>query len=473
MFKLPLKYKNVYLVGIKGVGMTMLAQFLKAAGAQVSGSDIPEVFLTDKILKRSGIKVFLGFREENIPMDIKTVIYSSAYSPSNNVELAALVEHPKIKLVSYAAALGEIFSQHQGVAVCGSHGKTTTSAWLGYVLDRAGANPSVLVGSGVPQLGGSAKLGKSRLFVAEVDEYQNKLQYFQPYGVLLNNIDYDHPDFFPTKKSYTQVFTDFVTKIPRSGFLVANHSDAQVRKLYPQLKGRLWTYDLFTDEVAALKAHKQVNLSAYDYEIKKGRQYFSVLGYGRFKIQLLGRHNIYNALAVLGAALDLKIPLPLIKKYLALFKGTVRRAQPLGVYQGVPVFDDYAHHPTEVKATLSAFSEAYPHKRLVAVFHPHTFTRTKALFKDFITSFVAADEVVIIDIYGSARERQGGISSRDLVKAIQEFNKKQKHHQRVVHRTDLEDVEAYLRRTLKQGDLLLLLGAGDIFRVGEKLIANK
>ncbi len=473
MFKLPSKYKRVYLVGIKGVGMTMLAQFLKAAGARVSGSDTPETFLTDKILKHSGIKVASGFAVKNIPADASTIIYSSAYSPDNNVELAALVKQSKVKLISYAVALGDIFSRQRGIAVCGSHGKTTTSAWLGYVLDRVGAKPSVLVGSGVPQLGGSAKLGQSNLFVAEVDEYQNKLQYFQPYGVLLNNIDYDHPDFFPTKKSYYQVFADFVAKIPRTGFLVSNNSDAQVRKTFAHLKGRLWTYDLFADEAAAQRAHnQQVSLAAYNYEIKNGRQYFSVLGYGRFKIQLLGKHNVYNALAVLGAALDLKIPLPLIKKYLALFKGTVRRAQSLGTYQGIPVFDDYAHHPTEVKATLNAFAEAYPQKRLVAVFHPHTFTRTKALFKDFISSFPAASELIVIDIYGSAREKHGGVSSSELVQAIKKFNAQHKHHQKVVHRSDLADVEAYLRRSLKKGDLLLLLGAGDIFRVGERLIKN-
>jgi len=403
MFKLPAKYQNVYLIGIKGVGMTMLAQFLQASGAKVSGSDVAETFLTDKVLRQAKIKFASGFDPRNIPSNVKTVIYSSAYTPENNVELAALGRNNEVKQFSYAAALGEIFSAHHGIAVIGSHGKTTTSAWLGYVLDKAGLEPSILVGSSVPQLGGSAKLGKSDLFIAEVDEYQNKLQYFQPVGALLNNIDYDHPDFFPTKSSYFQAFANFVAKIPTRGFLVTNDNDAAVRRTYPYLKGKLINYNLFTDEAAAKAAAKRVKLAAYDYRLEKGWQYFKVYGYGEFKTQILGRHNVLNALAVIGASLELELPLETVKKYLATFKGTTRRAQLMGKYQGIPIFDDYAHHPTEIKATLETFAAAYKGKRLVAVFHPHTFSRTKALFKDFARSFADAKELIVLDIYGSAR----------------------------------------------------------------------
>lgn len=473
MFKLPEKYERVYLIGIKGVGMTMLAQFLQASGAKVSGSDVAEVFLTDKVLRSAKIKFSSGFSLKNIPPNVKTVIYSSAYTAENNVELAALENNHEIRKFSYAAALGEIFSAHYGVAVIGSHGKTTTSAWLGYVLDRAGLEPSILVGSSAPQLGGSAKLGAKDLFVAEVDEYQNKLQYFQPVGALLNNIDYDHPDFFPTKSSYFQVFANFVAKIPTRGFLVTNDNDAAVRKTYPYLKGRLINYNLFTDEAAARAASKRVKLAAYDYRLEGGWQYFQVYGYGRFKVKLLGRHNVFNALAVIGASLELGLSIDTVKKHLATFKGTTRRAQLLGKYQGISIFDDYAHHPTEIKATLETFSAAYPDKNLVAVFHPHTFTRTKALFKDFARSFSAADTLIVLDIYGSAREERGGVSSEELVAAIQAVNKTSKSHQKVVYQADLAAVEKYLRANLKARDLVLLLGAGDIFRVGHNLVKKK
>jgi len=464
------KYQKVYLVGIKGVGMTMLAQFLKEKGAQVSGSDISDVFLTDKVLKKEKIKVAKNFAIKNIPTEIDLVIYSSAYNQDNNIELAYLAKEKKIRVLNYASALGEIFSDYEGIAVCGSHGKTTTSAWLGYVLWKANLKPNVLVGSSVPQFKSSGLTGESKLFVAEADEYQNKLQYFSPHGVVLNNIDYDHPDFFKTKAAYFKAFHDFVIKIPKHGFLVANDSDKQIRSLYSDVKGWLLNYDLVYDDKEYLKKKNKVKFLAYDYRIEDGYQYFKVNDFGEFKIKLIGRHNVYNALAVLAASYALGLEVTEIKKHLATFLGTTRRAQYLGDFKTVPIFDDYAHHPTEVRSTIEAFKEAYPKKRLVTVFHPHTFTRTLALFDDFKKSFSGADELIVIDIYGSARETQGGTSSKELIKAITAWNKEQSVRQKVVHQTDLVAVEKYLRENLKANDLLLLMGAGDIFRVGEKLL---
>lgn len=464
------KYKKVYMVGIKGVGMTMLAQFLKEKSSIVIGSDIPDVFLTDKVLHKEKIKVFAKFDVKNIPTDVNLVIHSSAYNPDNNIELAYLAGQKKVRVLNYASALGEIFSAYQGVAVCGSHGKTTTSAWLGYVLSRAKLEPNVLVGSSVPQFKSSGLVGSSNLFVAETDEYQNKLQYFSPFGVVLNNIDYDHPDFFKTKAAYFKVFKDFVTKIPGDGFLVANDSDKQIRSLYSSNKGWLLNYEFVETEKEYLKKKAKVKFVAYNHRIENGFQYFKVNDLGEFKIKMLGRHNIYNALAVLAASYALGLEITEIKKHLATFLGTTRRAQYLGKFKEVEIFDDYAHHPTEVKTTIAAFKEAHSKKRLVTVFHPHTFTRTLALFDDFKKSFSGADELIIIDIYGSARETQGGTSSKELIKAIQTWNKEQGIRQKVVHQTDLAAVEKYLRENLKANDLLLLMGAGDIFRVGEKLL---
>ncbi len=464
------KYKKVYLVGIKGVGMTMLAQFLKEKGSVVTGSDIPDVFLTDVVLKKEKIKVFENFAISNIAKDTNLVIHSSAYTPENNLEIAYLVKNKKIRILNYASALGEIFSSYQGIAVCGSHGKTTTSAWLGYVLHKASLNPNVLVGSSVPQFKSSGLVGLSNLFVAETDEYQNKLQYFFPYGVVLNNIDYDHPDFFKTKTAYFKAFKDFIVKIPSDGFLVANDNDKQIRSLYSENQGWLLNYDFVDSESDYLKKKAKVKFVAYDHRIENGYQYFKVNDFGEFKIRLIGRHNIYNALAVLAASYALGLEVSEIKKHLATFLGTTRRAQYLGDFKMIPIFDDYAHHPTEVMSTISAFKDAYPKKRLVTVFHPHTYTRTLALFDDFKKSFGGTDELIIIDIYGSARETQGGTSSKELIKAIKDWNKEQGIRQLVVHQTDLTAVEQYLREHLQTNDLLLLMGAGDIFRVGEKLL---
>ncbi|MFA6194180.1 MAG: UDP-N-acetylmuramate--L-alanine ligase [Patescibacteria group bacterium] len=486
--------KIFYLIGIKGVGMTMLAQFLAAHGHNVSGSDIIDSFMTDKVLKTGKIKVLSPFAIENIPARPDVIIYSSAFNEKNNPEMAHIKKYQalfkNIPVLAYAEALGQIFNEYYGIAVCGSHGKTTTSAWLGYVLMKAGKKPNVLVGSRVPQFSGSSLKGSSKYFVAEVDEYQNKLQYFRPAGVVLNNIDYDHPDYFKTKAAYAQVFVDFIKKIPASGFLIVNNRDEASQKIKKNCRGRVYSYDLAPKAETFVEAEEAVGgkseYLAYDWRLKNGHQIFKVAyreislkgqtrleavsGLGEFKIRLWGKHNVLNALAVIAASRELKVPLDKIRSGLALFTGTERRAQILGKYHGALIIDDYAHHPTEIAATLSGLRAHYPDKKIITVFHPHTFTRTKALFKDFVKSFVMSDELVILDIYGSAREKQGGVSSSQLAAAILKLNKARKIIQPVKHLGAMKEATAYLRRHLTSKDVLLLMGAGDVFRIGEDLL---
>lgn len=467
------KKQNIYLIGIKGVGMTMLAQFLREKGNELSGSDITDTFLTDKVLKKERIKVFSPFAEKNIPAKADLIIHSSAFTAKNNIEMAALEKNPerfrKIPVISYAEALGGVFNDYKGIAVCGSHGKTTTSAWLGYVLNKAGKSPSVLVGSRVPQFNGSSLLGKSKYFVAEVDEYQNKLQYFKPTGVVLNNIEFDHPDFFKDQAAYTKVFADFVKKIPRVGFLVINNSDKEINKIKKYCRGQIITYDV----AGVGETVPTVNYLAHDLRIKNGYQYFSVNDWGEFKISLWGKHNVFNALAVIAASRALKVSIVDIKRHLAGFKGTERRAQILGKYNGALIIDDYAHHPTEVKATLEGIKAREKNKNLITVFHPHTFTRTKALFKDFVGSFALTDELIILDIYGSAREKQGGVSSAQLAAKIKEHNQKRRIKQSVTAIATILQAVEYLKKRLHKKDVLLLMGAGDVFRVGNELLGKK
>jgi len=467
------KTKNIYFIGIKGVGLTMLAQFLAAQGNKIYGSDIADVFLTDKVLRDAKIKVFSPFSPSNIPVRIDMIVYSSAYNENNNVELAYIKNTParfkNIPLLPYAAALGEVFNQYYGIAVCGSHGKTTTSAWLGYVLWKAGKQPNVLVGSRVPQFKGSSLKGGKKYFVAETDEYQNKLQYFQPRGVILNNIDYDHPDFFKTKSSYTKVFADFLKKIPAAGFLIVNKRDVESQKIKKHCVGQVISYDLVTASFGA-----GADYLADDLRRVNGRQIFRLNYRGRdlgeFKIGLWGKHNVLNALAVIATARKLGVADAVLKKHLLGFKGTERRSQVLGNYHGALIIDDYAHHPTEIKATLEGLRAHYPTKKIITVFHPHTFTRTKALFDDFTRSFTAADKLIILDIYGSAREKQGGVSSRQLAAAIKRFNRTDKFSQPVLYIPTIPVAASHLRATLKKSDLLLLIGAGDVFRIADRLL---
>ncbi len=462
------KIKNVYLIGIKGVGMAMLAQFLQASGYNVFGSDVKETFPTDKTLKYAKIKFKSGFSLTGFPEKIDLVIHSSAFTPQNNIELKYFLDNNYPVLV-YAEALGHFFNQHLGIAVCGSHGKTTVTSWLGFVMSYSGKKPNVLTGSYVKQFKGSALIGDSSNFIIEADEYQNKLRFFKPYGVVLNNIDFDHPDYFKTRQQYFQVFLDFVQKIPKNGFLITNAEDRLNVKVAQKNKGANIFYS-----ISDLKLKSDIKVKkiyqARNIRLVKGNQIFELWlnskKLGDLKIVLPGRHNILNALAVSAGALELGVDFSQLKKSLPLFKGAARRFDVLGMYKGAVIIDDYAHHPSEVKASLQAVSQRYPDKRIITVFHPHTFSRTKALLNDFATSFSVADKLYVIEIYSSARESASAVSSLDLIKKIKEFNQTKKKRQEVKYFKDLDETEKYLPDIISQDDVVLLLGAGDIFRVG-------
>jgi UDP-N-acetylmuramate--alanine ligase len=499
------KIKKIYMIGVKGVGMTMLAQYFSALGVEVVGSDTDEKFMTDKALKKAGVKVIEKFDDKNIPADADLIVYSTSYNRENNVEVAAVINPPKphpipllrkergkskvgkVRALTYAEALGGVFNQKYGVAVVGSHGKTTTTAWLGFVMEKAGLSPSAMVGSFVPQFDGLSLAGKSDYLVVEADEYQNKLQFFNPKGVLLNNIDYDHPDFFPTEEEYKNVFIEFIKKIPKAGFLIANFDDPIIRKVANvNCKGKVISYAI----------NEAGDYVAYDIKEQGGRQYFKVkLGVGDdideddyfgennlgdFSVGLSGKHNISNALAVIAACIEFGIELVDIRKYLSEFTGTARRMEAMGEFHGATIIDDYAHHPTEIKATLEGARQTYKDKKIIVVFHPHTFTRTKALLDDFAKSFGDADEVIVLDIYGSAREkqarlrdataRQGGVHSRDLVAAIKKQENKKAIKQEIKYISTLKECEEYLRKNIERGDVVILMGAGDVFRIGENLV---
>ena len=460
------KTKTAYLIGIKGVGMTMLAQTLVSLNYKVIGSDVIDTFLTDKALKRSKIKVLSPYSIENIYKEADLIVYSSA-ALHNNIELDYILKNKKLfkksRILSYAQALGEIFNKYNGLAVCGSHGKTTVSAWLGFTLKSLDMSPKVLVGSYVYQFKGATYIGNSKFFIAEVDEYQNKLQYFKPNIVVLNNIDFDHPDYFKTKKDYIKVFADFIKKIPKTGYLIANFDDPQVFKLAKTTKAKVISY--------AIESKEKVDLRASKIEFKNLKQSFLV-NEEKFSTKLLGKYNVSNALAVLATLYALKIDLKKAKKILANFAGTSRRFELKGYFKNIPVYDDYAHHPSEVKAVLKAFKDMYPKKRIVCVFHPHTFSRTKALINDFAQSFFLCDLLGVLEIYPSAREKKIKLSSLDLIAEIKTENKKKNFKQSIKYLKDFDQSEVWLKKNLKKDDVLILLGAGDIFRVADRLLKN-
>ncbi len=456
------KIKKIYMIGIKGVGMTMLAQFYNSKNIKILGSDISEKFMTDKVLKKCNIEVIEKFNKKNIPKDTDLIIYSSAYNKNNNQEVAEAIKLKKA-ILTYGEALGNTFNLYDGIGIVGSHGKTTTSAWLGYIMNQTNLKPNVMVGARVPQFNGSALINKSNLLIAELDEYQNKFKYIKPSTILLNNIDYDHPDFFPTKTSYKQVFIDLIKKIPKNGLLIANYDDITTKKIAKEYaKCKIISYSLKKNNAE----YRASNIKQLD-----GNQEFKVktkkTNLGLFRIKLCGEHNILNALSVIATSIEYGINPINIRKYLADFNGTERRMQILGKYNKAIIIDDYAHHPTEIKTTLDGVKKTYNKKNIICVFHPHTFTRTKSMINEFGSSFHNADEIIVLDIYGSAREKHGGINSQDIVDKIK---KNKTNTKNIQHIPNLNDCEKYLRARINKNDVVLLMGAGDVFRIGQNLV---
>ena len=456
-----LKVKKIYCVGIKGSGVAAVAQILKARGFSVSGSDTGEKFFTDAILKRDAIPYFEVFSPDHLDESIDLVIHSTAYSEENNVEVGKAKELG-LPMLSYPEMLGVLFNERVGIAVCGSHGKTTTSALLASVLQKAGLDPGAVIGSQVMDWDSSVLSGVGEYFVAETDEYQNKLQYYNPWSAILTSVDWDHPDFFPNVASYKKAFKDFVARIPHTGFLVVWGDSVDTIDVAKSTRARIVTYGFGEDS-----GYRVTNCDTLSEGAKKIQTFEVICGeekMGTFQTSLSGKHNVLNCTAVIALASKMGIDLEVIRQAVAGFSGTKRRFEQIGEYNGALLIDDYAHHPDEIKATLGGARTRFPESQIYVVFHPHTFTRTKALLSEFSQSFDDADKVVIIDIYGSAREEHGGVSSQDLVKLINKYT-----HEKAEYVPTINEAIEYFSKILKEGDVLITMGAGDVWKIAEKL----
>ncbi len=455
------------MIGIKGAGMTALAELLSKRGIYITGSDTDEVFFTDRILKKIGIVYAEKFDVNNIPAKVSAIIYSTAYSQENNIELAEAYKR-NVPIFSYPEALGMLTHEKLTLAVCGTHGKTTTSALLADTLRNTGSDPSAIVGSRIMNWEGNALVGNGDFFVLEADEYQNKLAKYEPFAVILTSVDFDHPDFFTDQDQYMQVFKDFVKRIPHHGVLIYCNDQASVVNIANEAVCQKLSYGFVSGsdfQITHYEAKEITSLVSKD-GIK---QSFDVLydehSLGTFQLKLAGLHNAKNATAVLALCTFLKQDIHQIKKAFEKFQGTERRFEYIGEHYGALVYDDYAHHPEEIKATLLAFRELYPHRRIRVVFHPHTFTRTKALLTDFSQSFDTADEVYVLDIYGSAREVKGGVSSSELVQLINRFVPG-----KAVYESSETALLQFFEETMGRNDLIITLGAGDVWKISHSLV---
>ncbi len=472
-----MKGKHIHFVGVKGVGMAPLSIIAKEAGFEVSGCDIEEEFITDEPLKKAGITPLVGFSKEHL-RGLDLVITTGAHGGFDNEEVKSAKEQ-NIRVLTQGEAVGvfmkgEIFARSDliGISVAGSHGKTTTTAMIATVLSENNMDPSFVIGTGnVPSLGSCGHYGKGRYFVAEADEYvtepvyDKKVKFLWQYPkiAIFTNIEFDHPDVYSSIDELRDAFRNFSKHVEANGALIANGDDAQTEKLLKDYKGRVIRFGYS---------------SRNDFRIKKvdisfEQTFFWIDAYntslGEFALKVTGEHNVLNATAAIIASLEVGLDVSHIKKALTHFTGSKRRFEYIGKLQsGALLFDDYAHHPTEIKKTLKAFVQTYPKRNIVCIFQPHTYSRTKALFSEFVHSFYDCKELICIPVYPSLREKEDpAVSSEALVSSIKRFQRN------VQFLPNISNVVQYLeQKAYKDDTIIITMGAGDVYKINSKLITN-
>ena len=448
----------VHFIGIGGISMSGLAEILLEEGFQISGSDSKESPLTDTLEKR-GAKIYYGQRASNISDSVQAVVYTAAIHP-DNPEFACAKEK-ELPMLTRAELLGQIMrNYHTSIAVAGTHGKTTTTSMISHILLKGECDPTISVGGILPAIGGNIRVGNSEVFLTEACEYTNSfLSFFPTMGIILN-IDADHLDFFKDIEDIRRSFRKFAQLLPEDGTLIINADTPEYRSIIEGLPCRVITYSLTgsADYTASNITYDQYGHASFTVNYQG-----SSLGVCALKVP--GIHNVSNALASIAAGRVLDLSWEVISRGLESFTGTDRRFQYKGTVAGVTIIDDYAHHPTEIRATLHA-AQNYPHKKIWCVFQPHTYTRTKALMPEFADALSLADHVVLADIYAARETDTLGISSEDLQKKIAALGTPCEYF------PTFDEIENFLLENCTQGDLLITMGAGDVVNIGEQLLGK-
>lgn len=438
--------------------MSGIAEVLSNLKFQVSGSDLNRSKNTERLENLLGVKVYVGHAAENIG-DAEVVVYSSAVRPDNPEIVAA--REKKIPVIPRAEMLAELMTlKPYSVAVSGSHGKTSTTSMVAAVLGHAGIDPTTIVGGVVDTLGSNAKLGQSEWFVTEADESDRSFLMLYPTIAVVTNIDREHMESYAGMEDVFDCFTEFVNKVPFYGAAILCMDDPHVQSIIPRVTRRIVTYGLSSQADVAAK------------DISFNREFgssFTVLNrgelLGKIELPVPGRHNVYNALAATAVALELDVEFPKIAEAFAGFRNADRRFQYKGTVGDVKVFDDYGHHPTEVAATLEAAKMSAEGRRIVVVFQPHRYTRTKDLMEEFATSFNNADRLFLLDIYPASEKPIEGITAEVLAKKIEGFG-----HKGVRYIGGIESAAASVAEELQPNDLLITLGAGSITRLSDEIL---
>ncbi len=448
---------HIYFIGIGGISMSALAEVLLSKGFAISGSDRKTSPLTLS-LEEKGAHIFYEQLYENLTDDIDLVVYTSAIHEDHPEWRAA--NALSIPILTRAQLLGQMMKNYPiPVAVSGTHGKTTTTSMISEVLLAADTDPTLAVGGILKSIGGNLRIGHSDYFVTEACEYTNSFLSFFPKISIILNIEEDHLDFFKDLADIRNSFRRFAQLLPSDGALIINGAIPAYEEITGDLPCRVITYGL---------------LEPYDYTAKdisydeKGRACFTLSAKNQgeitgFRLGVPGEHNIDNALSVIALADLLSIDMTIVKKALADFKGTDRRFEYKGTFNGISIIDDYAHHPTEITATLQAAAN-YPHQKIWCIFQPHTFTRTKAFMKEFAQALSLSDEIILAEIFPARETDNLGISSRTLQKEIEALGKN------CYYFPTFSEIEKFVSSNLQPGDLLITMGAGDVVNIGENLL---
>ena len=447
------KIQKIHFIGIGGIGMSGIAEVLLNLGYQVSGSDLRESDITRRLVELGG-QIAYGHAAENVGQ--ADVVVTSTAVHGNNVEVAE-AQRLLIPVIPRAEMLAELMRMKYGIAVAGTHGKTTTTSMVATVLTHGGIDPTAVIGGRLDKFGSNAKLGQGQFLVAEADESDGSFLHLSPTIAIVTNIDADHLDYYADLDEIKNTFVNFINKVPFFGVAVLCLDDVNVQAIIPQVKKRFVTYGLSTqaDFYATEITHRE-DATRFDVHHKGERL-------GRLSLRMPGRHNVLNALAAVAVAVELGIAFPLIEEGFEDFCGVGRRFQIRYQQNNLMVVDDYGHHPVEIRATLAAARAGWDH-RLVAVFQPHRYSRTAALFEDFTTAFYDADEVVVLDVYAAGEEPLAGVNAEELAKAIAGHG-----HRDVRYLATVEAAVAHLRETVKPGDMVITLGAGNVWQVGAEL----
>ena len=449
------KIDKIHFVGIGGIGMSGIAEVLLNLGYKVSGSDLRGSETTER-LEGLGAEIGIGHTAGNL-QNVDVVVTSSAVHDDNPEVIEAKRLH--VPVIPRAEMLAELMRMKYGIAIAGTHGKTTTTSMTAAVLGHGGIDPTIVIGGKLNAIGTNARLGQGKFLVAEADESDGSFLLLSPTIAVVTNIDADHLDHYSGIEEIKDTFVEFINKVPFYGLAILCLDDMNIREILPRVKKRYTTYGLSAQaDIRATHVRHDGFMTSFIAHYKGYRL-------GEIAFPMPGPHNVLNAMACIAVALELDVPFAAIQEGFAGFSGVGRRFTVKGEPQGVMVVDDYGHHPAEIKATLAAARQGWPERRIVAAFQPHRYTRTHELFNDFVTAFYDADVLILTDVYAAGEQPIEGATAERLAEEIRRHGQKD-----VTHIANRELIPEHLAGIVKEGDIVITLGAGTIWQQGESLV---